>query len=263
MHLDGDSLLAAAREAGLRPASLVVIPLDIAAAPIEFEAEAPLYPASMIKVPLVAAMLVAIADGQLDTMESKVAVTPENMTVNDLESPLVPGYEATLHELMLLAISRSDNVATNVLFDVIGREHATAIARDRLNLPSTEFHRKLSGSEPLIDDPAWDGIHRNSHPAMDAARLFRAIADDNVPQAALLREMLAAQQWNGKLNLGLRPDDRFLHKTGDTDEVTHDGGILHTAEEKRYVVVAYTGLSSTDEHNARFGPFMASVRDFL
>jgi beta-lactamase class A len=251
-------------DTGLRPASVVIAPVDGAGPAISLEPERPLYPASMIKVPLVAALLDAVAEGSLPlSLETRIDVTPENMTANDGESPLQLGYSGTLHELMHLAITRSDNVATNVLFDVAGRERATDIAQQRLGLNATAFHRKLSGSEPLIDDPQWDGVHRNTHPTADAARLFDAIAGDRIARAGLLREMLAAQEWNEKLSAGLRETDRFLHKTGDTDEVTHDGGILLTGEGRSYVVVAYTGLPSNPEHNARFAPFMRAVRELL
>jgi beta-lactamase class A len=263
MRLDEGLLLEAAEAAGLRPASLVVLPLDLAASGVTVEPELELYPASMIKVPLVAAALADVASGHLDSLESQVIVADANMTANDAASPLVPGYPATLLELMELAISRSDNVAANVLFDVVGRERATGVANQRFGLHATAFYRKLSGSEPLIVDPQWDGVHRNTHPAADAAHLFRLIADDAIPHAARLRAMLAAQEWNNKLTAGLPPGDRFAHKTGDTDEVTHDGGILTTATGARYVVVAYTGLPSSEENNARFGPFMRRVRELL
>ena len=263
MRLDGDLLLSATLEFGLSPASAVVRPLDVAAGPVQLAPRLPLYPASMIKVPLVAAALAAVAAGRLAPLDAVVEVEPANMTANDAASPLVPGYRAALRELMWLAIARSDNVATNVLFDVIGRERATGIARDELRLPETAFHRKLSGSEPLIDDPGWDGVHRNAHPAADCAQLMRAIADNAVPHANLLRDMLAAQEWNNKLSAGLLSWDRFLHKTGDTSEVTHDAGILVTGDDKRYVVVLYTGLPSTDETNGRFGPFMRRIREML
>jgi beta-lactamase class A len=263
MRLDADLLLQAATQAGLEAPSLVVLPLDMPATPIEVEPELPLYPASMIKVPLVAAALAEIASGHLPALESTVRVAAANMTANDAASPLQPGYETSLHELMQLAIARSDNVATNVLFDVVGRERATEIARERFGLHDTAFYRKLSGSEPLIADPGWDGVHRNSHPAGDCAHLMRSIAGNAIPHASVLREMLAAQEWNNKLNGGLLSWDRFLHKTGDTDEVTHDGGILITGEGKRYVIVAYTGMASTDDHNARFAPFMRAVRALL
>jgi len=263
VRLDTELLAEAAVEARLAPVSLAFLPLDLAAAPMTIDPDRLLYPASMIKVPLVAAALTDLASGHLASLESTVEVTAENMTANDAASPLVPGYRATLHELMHLAISRSDNVATNVLFDLVGRQRATQIAQERLGLPATVFARKLSGSEPLIEDPGWDGTTRNSHTVTDALHLFRTIADDAVEHAAILREMLADAQWNDKLSRGLRDGDRFLHKTGDTEEVTHDGGILYTQEGRRYVVVVYTQLPSTDEHSARFGTFMQTVRELL
>lgn len=278
VRLTSHDLQRIVREAGLAPASVVVRTLNrdaLAAGEAEpgvaLDPHAPIYPASMMKVPLVATVLTAIAEGILATRksegdvtaESEVEVTPENMTANDGPSPLVPGYRAKLRELMHRAIARSDNVATNVLFDVIGRERATRIARERLGLSSTAFHRKLSGSEPLIDDPQWDGVHRNAHPAGDAARLFAAIERSTIAEAAWLRAALAEQVWNDKLSAGLRPGDAFAHKTGDTSQVTHDGGILRTGDGATYAVVVYTGLPSTPENNARFGPFMRSLREFL
>lgn len=263
MRLDESRLEDICHEAGLAPASVVVLSLDPPARATALAPERDLYPASMMKVPLVAATLWAAGDDAGPGPETRVRITPENLTANDADSPLAAGYEATVNELMYLAISRSDNVATNVLFDIVGRVRATEIARGRLGLSATAFHRKLSGSEPLVEDPQWDGVHRNAHPASDAAKLFASIADDGVAHAATLRAMLADQCWNDKLNAGLRDGDRFLHKTGDTDEVTHDGGILLTQEGRRYVVVVYTELPSTPEHNARFAPFMRAVREFL
>jgi beta-lactamase class A len=216
----------------------------------------------MIKVPLVAATLFEIAAGRLAGSDEP-AIDPANMTANDAVSPLIPGYRSPLDEVMHLAVSRSDNVATNTLFDVIGRARATAIVREHFGLRDTVFARKLSGSDPLIADDGWDGSTRNAHPAGDASRLFAAIARDEIPLSHRLREMLAEQAWNEKLSLGLLPGDRFLHKTGDTSEVTHDGGILIDARGQRWVVVAYTGLTSTDEHNARFAPFMRRIRPLL
>jgi beta-lactamase class A len=262
MHLDADALAAAAVEAGLEGASMVVLPLAAGTAAVELDSTRALYPASMIKVPLVAAALFEIAGGRLDAGEA-LTVDEGNLTANDAASPLVAGYRSSLDEIMHLAISRSDNVATNLLFDVVGRERATCIVRERFGLLDTVFARKLSGSDPLIHDPQWDGTTRNAHPAADAARLFAAVARDEVPIAHRLRDMLAAQAWNEKLSSGLLPNDRFLHKTGDTSEGTHDGGILIDAAGERWVVVAYTSLASTDEHNARFAPFMRRIRPLL
>jgi beta-lactamase class A len=217
------------------------------------------YPASMIKVPLAAAAGVAIAAGRL-RWDTPVTVDPRNATLNDAPSPIVPGYATTVEELMTYMLQRSDNVATNQLYDVLGRERATADVH-ALGFPGTAFRRKLSGSLPLIDDPEATG--RNTFPAREAAELFAALAQDRVPEAAALRGILATSWWDVKLSRGLAAGDAFAHKTGDTDEVSHDGGILTLADFSRWVVVVYTELPSSEENDLRFGAFMRALRPHL
>jgi beta-lactamase class A len=218
-----------------------------------------IYPASLIKLPLAVAAGRAVADGRL-AWETPVTVEAANLTPNDTPSPLAAGYRSTVRELVTLMLQRSDNVATNVLFDLLGRERASADVH-ALGYPQTFFRRKLSGSLPLIDDPAASG--RNSHPAREAAALLSALAEERVPQAAALRAILAVSWWNVKLSRGLEPGDRFAHKTGDTDEVSHDAGILTLAGGARWVVVVYTELPSSDAHDRRFVTFMRALRPLL
>jgi beta-lactamase class A len=215
-----------------------------------------IYPASMIKVPLAAAIAMAVSRREL-TFEDVVRVDASNMTTNDAPSPLEEGSVAQIGQLVGLMLQHSDNVATNVLFDVLGRENATTEAVN-LGLRETAFHRKLSGSLPLIDDPLASG--RNRHPAREAADLFERIALERLPYAAALRRMLEGQYWNNKLTLGLEDGDRFAHKTGDTDEVSHDGGILELANGRRFVLVVYTESPSNDATDATFAAFMKALR---
>lgn len=226
------------------------------------DAERSIYPASMIKLPLAAAILCEVEAGRL-LLGQHIQIQSSNMTANDAPSPLQPGYAATLDELIHRAIAYSDNVATNTLFDAVGRGRATAVARQRLGLSRTSFQRKLSGSDPLIHDPLWNGVDLNAHPAADAARLLSAIARAEVPGTVLLRSALSAQIWNDKLSAGLSPGDRFEHKTGDTGSVSHDGGILTTASGLQVVVVLYTSTPSTDEQSARQAAFMRRLRPAL
>lgn len=225
-------------------------------------ADTAFYPASMIKTALVAVALADVESGRL-SLAGDHEVHPANITENDAPSPLVPGYRATLEEICGLALSYSDNVATNMLFDIVGREHATVVAREVFGLRGTRFARKLSGSDPLIVDREWDGVSMNEHSPPDAARLFERIALDRAPKSSLIRRALFAQYWNDKLSVGLREGDCFAHKTGDTTTVTHDGGILRTVEGNTYIVVVYTGLPSNQSHNERFASFMRSLRTFL
>jgi len=260
--LTQELVLQAAGRVGLAPVSVVISRLDRPATRVAIDAARYLYPASMIKTPLALAAFELVAERVIN-LDETYAVTAANMTANDKDSPLVPGYVATLQQLIELMLTLSDNVATNVLFDALGRERATAIVQQQFGLANTSFHRKVSGSEPLIVDPGWDKVHRNSHNAEDAAKLFELIARDEVPFARLFRSILERQHWNNKLPAGLYPGDRFAHKTGDTDDVTHDGGILDTQEGASYALVVYTGMVSNDANNAKFGPFMSSIRPYL
>ncbi len=258
-----------AEAAGLAGPSIVIAPLEPRAGhppagvpglgAVRLDPEAERYPASMIKTPIAACLAAAWARGDCRP-EDRAGVTAANMTANDKPSPFVAGYSAGLEELATLMIARSDNVATNVLIDFLGRERITAHCVE-IGLARTAVRRKLSGSLPLIEDPGATG--RNSHPASDAAALFGAIARRELPGSEWLAGVLAAQEWNDKLSLGLRRGDRFAHKTGDTEEVSHDGGILETAEGHRYALAVYTALPSSPEADARFGAFMRALRPLL
>jgi len=218
-----------------------------------------LYPASMIKLPLAVAAGIAIDAGRLG-WDSSVTVEASNSTPNDTASPMVPGYRTTVEELVTLMLQRSDNVATNVLYDVLERGRATADIQ-ALGFRQTFFRRKLSGAEPLIDDPAATG--RNSFPAAEALELLIALAADRLPQSAALRRILATSWWDVKLSRGLEPGDRFGHKTGDTDEVSHDGGLLTLTDGSAWAIVVYTELPSSEQNDQRFGAFMRALRPFV
>lgn len=248
-----------AADAGLEGAAVYLTRLDEPGLTVAVDGGEAHSPASMIKTPLALAAAIAERAGRL-RWGDRIEVAAANMTVNDAPSPLRPGYVATIAELIELMLQRSDNVATNVLIDLLERTQASADLAG-LGFPETVVRRKLSGALPLIDDP--DATGRNAHPARDAADVFRMIARDEVPGAGILRNVLLGQYWNTKLSTGLASDDRFAHKTGDTDEVSHDGGILSLGSGERYVLVVYSRLPSNDETDRRFGAFMRSLRPYL
>jgi beta-lactamase class A len=256
--LNGDTLAALAVQAGLGPASIVVRGLD-GGPDAAFGRDRLIYPASMIKVPIAASLVQRLLAGSIRP-DAEVVVSAANMTPNDAPSPFEPGYRTHPGELMRAMLSASDNVATNELIDLIGRDRITADCR-ALGLSSTYVRRKLSGSLPLLDDPQATG--RNVHPAGDAAALFERVARDFDGVFGDVRAALDAQIWNDKLAAGWTTGDAFAHKTGDTDEVSHDGGILTLPGGKRFVVVVYTELPSNPEADARLREFASALRPYL
>lgn len=220
----------------------------------EARSDANIYPASVIKVPIMAEVFHQYASGELRP-DDRVIVTQSNQTTTSGPAPFVPGYVASIQELVELMITHSDNVATNQLFDVLRRERVTEYMRS-LGLHTFLLGRKLSGSEPLIEDP--EKVGRNRLPAAEIALLLLLIATDSIAGAAQQREILRRCAHNEKLVPGLQADDVFMHKTGETSDVSHDAGILHTAAGKRYVVVLYCEVEpAADEGDAvHANPFM-------
>lgn len=253
--LDADVLDGLAREHEIADPSIVLDALDVPVS-VRVAPDRPHYPASMIKLPI-AMVLAALCEAGAYRLADDIEIVPENMTANDAPSPFAPGERAELGDLAHAMLADSDNVATNVLIDVLGRDTLTEACR-AFGLRATAVRRKLSGSLPLIDDPAATG--RNAHPADDAAALLHLLARDAARRRSWVYEALLAQRWNGKLAAGLDERDHFAHKTGDTDEVSHDGGILTLPDGRRFVFVAYSAMPATPATDARFAAFSRDVR---
>jgi beta-lactamase class A len=220
----------------------------------QWDADADIYPASIVKVPIMAAVFARYARGTLRP-DDPVTVDARNQTATSGPAPFITGYRTTVQELVDYMIAHSDNVATNQLIDLLGREQVTTLMRG-LGMPSFVLGRKLSGSEPLIDDP--EQVGRNRLTAQEIGTLLLAIARDLVPGAAEQRRILSTCVDAGKLVAGLRPGDRFAHKTGETSTVSHDAGILSTAT-GAHIIVLHTEVQPTPDHAdaTHANPFMA------
>jgi len=231
----------------------------------QWRAAQDIYPASVIKIALMTAAFARFADGDLHP-DDRVRTDEANITPTAEPTPLVAGYEANVAQLVELMIERSDNIAANQLIDVLRRERVTT-AMHALGLEHFFLGRKLSGADPLVEDP--EEVGRNSLTPRDAAHLLRQIALDAVPGAAQQRDILARNVHDDKLVPGLREGDRFCHKTGETSLVSHDAGILRTHEGKTYVIVLYTmpppapGGGDAAHVNPQMAAWMRRVRDAL
>ena len=213
-----------------------------------WRADENIYPASVIKVPIMAEAFRQIDAGDIRA-DTRVTMSPANQTTTwGGDSPFAPDTVATVEQLVDRMITHSDNVATNQLMDVLRRERVTAYMH-ALGLPTFLLGRKLSGSEPLIDDPEIVG--RNRLPPEEIGDLLGLIALDRLPGAALQRDILRRCMHDEKLASGLADGDVFMHKTGETSEQSHDVGILRTPQGREYVIVLYTQPQpKTDDSDA-------------
>lgn len=224
-----------------------------------------IYPASVIKVPIMVEAFRRFAAGTLSAQQ-RVTVQARNLTETSGPAPFASGTQTSVGDLVDFMIVHSDNVATNELIDLLDRNAVTA-SMHSLGLPTFLLGRKLSGSEPLVDDPEMVG--RNTLPAGEIGILLALIACDAVPLAAQQREILGRCADGAKLVPGLATGDRFMHKTGETETVSHDAGILVTKDGHRHVVVLYCEVEAKPDHveaawvNPLMTAWMRSVREHL
>jgi len=156
------------------------------------------------------------------------------------------GTRMPLRELAVLMMTRSSNLATNALIELLGVEPIQATAR-ALGATTIEV---LRGVE---DQKAYDRGLVNRTSARDLAALLEAIESGRAASAAscrAMRDILLAQEWNGEIPAGLPPHTRVAHKTGSITATLHDAAIVYPSAAGPYVLVVLT-RAIPDEQVAR------------
>jgi beta-lactamase class A len=175
--------------------------------------------ASIIKVPILAALLDAAAEGRLD-INAISAVSPSDIVggcgVIQILSEKLP---LTILDHATLMIALSDNTATNQLISIIGMDNINAKCRE-LGLKDTVLGRKL------MDFEAKKQGKDNFTSCADMLILFEKM-HNNPEQYALALKLLKQQLLNDLLPAytGFKFD--FAHKTGELGGVRHDVGIMY------------------------------------
>ncbi len=158
------------------------------------------------------------------------------------------GRNRSVRDLLELMITRSSNLATNILIERVGAARAQTTART-LGAWSIQV---LRGVE---DGAAYRAGLNNTTTARDLGVLLRAIADGRAASRTSCDSMLAIlgrQEFSEGIPTGVPPGTRVAHKTGWIGEVVyHDAAIVYPAHGGSYVLVVLTGGIAQDSvaHN--------------
>jgi beta-lactamase class A len=158
------------------------------------------------------------------------------------------GRNRSVRDLLERMITRSSNLATNILIERVGADRAQRTAR-ALGAWSIQV---LRGVE---DGAAYRAGLNNTTTARDLGVLLQAIATGRAASPAACDSMLAIlgrQEFNEGIPVGVPPGTRVAHKTGWIGEVVyHDAAVVFPPEGSRYVLVVLTGGITQDSvaHN--------------
>ena len=143
------------------------------------------------------------------------------------------GQPATLLQLVTDMITKSSNLATNMVIELVDARNVTQTMRE---LGAMDI-KVLRGVE---DNKAFQQGLNNSTTAYDLMLIFEKMAaGKTVGQSASdsMIHILLDQHFNAILPARLPKDVKVAHKTGNITGVEHDGGIVFLPDGRKYVLV--------------------------
>lgn len=186
----------------------------------------PLVAASVIKLTVMAELFRAMEAGEIDGDQLIASREEDKVPICGVLTLMHTGTQLTPVDLCWLMITISDNMATNMLIDLLGEEKIMNNIR-ALGLEGVELNRKLFETRPGFREK------RNWITAAGIGKLLEMIyrgqlVSENASKKMM--DMLLAQQCTNKMPLLLPGEGVAAHKTGEDDTITHDTGIVFARE---------------------------------
>ena len=216
--------------------------------------------ASTMKVPVMIQLFRMVDAGTL-SLDQKITLKNEFTSIvgggkyaldmaDDSDSSLYQrvGQQVSVRDLIFLMITKSSNLATNVLISTADPNKINATMRQL----GAEHIRVLRGVEDIA---AYRAGLNNTVTARGLAVLMAAIAQDRAASAAScaeMRKILGAQEFKDEIPAGLPAGTLVAHTTGWVDGVVlHDAAIVYPTGGTPYVLVVLTGEIQETPHASK------------
>lgn len=218
---------------------------------IAFDKEKPLPAASLLKVPIMAACFYALEKRKINSGDTLRLKASDIVSGSGVLKNRPPGTTVTIEKLIKYMVSESDNVATNLLINLLGFDYLNAFFK-RFGLKNTNLSRKM------MDFRYRSQGVENYTTAEDMACILekiyrRQFLNNSVSRRCL--ELLTLQRIRDRLPSRLPPDTVIAHKTGLERRILHDAGIVFTPRGDFLLCV----LTKNAENSRRAREFIAEV----
>jgi beta-lactamase class A len=253
--------------------------------------------ASTYKVPIATQILTMVDQGDL-ALTDMIEIEQEDVyltssAISDLLDD--PGVQLSIHNLLELMLQISDNIATDILFEIaggaeeitgrmvevgadgirvdrttwalianwLGRDDVTVANRiypdEYRALLETELANGYAGS----DNAAFNADPQDTATPLAMARLLRKIWDQEIlseeSSSLLIDIMYRCQTGEARLKGALPPGTQVAHKTGTIGETTNDVGIIDLPDEAGHVITVVYIKESKLPDNPAMEPVIANI----
>ncbi|MQF65197.1 serine hydrolase [SAR202 cluster bacterium AC-409-J13_OGT_754m] len=224
------------------------------------------FTASTFKVPLLVGLFTQVESGNIGLSERFKLKEDMKVAGSGVLKEMDPGIELTIHDLAMLMIIVSDNTATDIIYDLVGKDNLREIlaplglTNTRIPMTCRELLCSIVGLNPQDNSLSWIKVQeklRNQEWVFDSKGFNEETSDVSSPRdmANLLkfierREVVSTKACEQMLNILKRQQLREMlpkklptkevhvaHKTGGYFRVQCDVGIVYTSKSSYSVAI--------------------------
>ena len=187
----------------------------------EHNASLQLVSASTIKVPIMLCALNEVMNNKC-SLDTKIIVS-KDIILEDSEIFEQGPRQASLYELLMWMIIKSDNTSTNVLINYLTMSKINEYCEKVLETENTSVQRIM------LDFKAVEEGKNNYISQQDLCNMFiklhnKEILNEELCEVAM--SILLNQRWQNQIMRYIYEPTKYAHKTGDLDYLHHDAGIM-------------------------------------
>lgn len=183
-------------------------------------------------------------------------------SVNDSEHDLytLVGRKLTIYDLLFRMITKSSNLATNNIIDLVGAKNVNKTMQGY-------GVKKIEVLRGVEDSKAFEAGLNNTTNAYDLSIIFERLAKgtavDKESSEAML-DILFHQHFSTKIAGKLPKDVRVANKTGSIVAVNHDSGIVFLPDGRKYIIVMLSrGIESEEISTALMANVSRIVYEYV